>query len=74
VGISFSLSASAALFERFFGTTINLDRRGSVRVAGAADPEGLELPLGRLPRELTQRIVTVTFSPPADLYNGATMR
>jgi hypothetical protein len=74
VGISFSITAPAAMFESFFGAAINSDAKGRIKVAGAADPEGLEIPLGRLPEELAQRIVAVTFSPPADLHDGGAMR
>jgi hypothetical protein len=74
VGISFSITAPAAVFQHFFGVAIHKDAKGLIKVAGAADPEGLEFPLGRLPGELAQRIVAVTFSPPADLYDGSAMR
>jgi hypothetical protein len=74
VGISFSISAPAEQFQGYFGVAIHMDAKGRVKVTGAEDAEGLQLPLQRLPRQLADRIVAVTFGPPADLHGGAAMR
>ncbi len=69
VGISFSITAERALFEQFFGATLRGSPKGGDRVVrGGAG--GLELPLGSLPSALRERLVAVTFSPPADLHEG----
>jgi hypothetical protein len=67
VGISFSITAPASTFERFFHAKLQTDSRGLLKVKGGR-AQGLELPLNALPRDLAERIVAVTFSPPADLH------
>ena len=70
VGISFSITAAPQTFERFFATRLRVDERGVVAPDRGEGPDGLELPLGALPGELSSRLVTVTFSPPAELFGG----
>ena len=53
VGISFSISGSRSLFEKFFRTS--LDKL-----------HGYELPLSVLPKEVAAVIEAVTFTPPPD--------
>jgi hypothetical protein len=53
VGISFSISGSRSLFEKFFGT--RLDKL-----------QGYELPLDSLPKDAVALIEAVTFTPPPD--------
>jgi hypothetical protein len=53
VGISFSISGSRSLFEKFFKT--RLDKL-----------KGYELPLRALPKDVVSLIEAVTFTPPPD--------
>jgi len=53
LGISFSISGSRSLFEKFFGT--RLDKL-----------KGYELPLNSLPKKVAALIEAVTFTPPPD--------
>jgi hypothetical protein len=72
VGISFTITAPLTRFEQYFGTRLRIDQRGAVALVGADAPVGgLELPLDRLPATLTDRVIAVTFSPPAELTNTA---
>lgn len=55
-GISFSVSASKARFEKVFGVDV--------------DPsKGDELPLDHLPSDLRARLEAVVFEPPADQHD-----
>ena len=74
VGISFSIAAPLTRFEKTFGTKLRVDERGAVaRVESDAPGGGLELPLAQLPRHLADRLVTVAFSPPADLHGSGSL-
>src|SRR5687767_13675134 len=55
VGVSFSITAPASVFEKVF--------KGGVR---EAVKKGLELSTKELPRELAEDIAAVTFTPPPD--------
>jgi hypothetical protein len=71
VGISFSITAPASVFERSFRTTLRVGTDGSVEAVQGQRSLGPELPLASLPRSLSERLVAVTFSPPAELHAGA---
>lgn len=67
VGNSFSITAPQSTFEKFFKIKLQAEDRGGLKVAGAEGAsEGYELPLKALPRNLSQHVATVTFSPPPD--------
>jgi hypothetical protein len=82
VGISCSITAPVARFESFFAVTLRVRADGAVQVsrgdgnaagaeASAKGDEGddaFTLPLSALPADLADRIVAVTFTPPADLH------
>lgn len=78
VGISFSITAPAIVFESFFRVTLHTAKDGTVTMTGATPPataggEGRagseqELPLAALPSSLAARLEAVTFMPPADLH------
>jgi hypothetical protein len=71
VGISFSITAPRSRFEEVFGIRLRVDERGAVAASDREAPRGgLELPLGRLPRSLAERLVAVAFTPPAELHDG----
>jgi hypothetical protein len=57
VGISFSISGSKQLFERFFRTRLS-------------EVKSYELPLHALPKEVASVIEAVTFTPPPDFGPG----
>ncbi len=67
VGIGFSITGPLGLFERFFGTRVGPAEDGGYG-AFAGDEGRRELPLATLPGELTQRLIAVTFEPPAQLF------
>lgn len=67
VGNSLSITASKSTFEKFFKVKLQAGERGDVKVAAAKGATaGYELPLKALPRNLSQVVVAVTFSPPPD--------
>jgi hypothetical protein len=67
VGNSFSITATRSTFEKFFKTKLQVEERGDVKVAAAKGAtRGYELPLKALPRNLSQLVAAVTFSPPPD--------
>ena len=69
VGIAFSITAPASVFEAVFGTTIHPAEGGGLVAATADGTAGTrELPLDALPADLAQRLVAVTFEPPAELF------
>jgi hypothetical protein len=72
VGISFAISGARTLFESVFAVKIDVDARGACTVRNSKG-DAAQLPLGYLPRELRELLLTVTFSPPADLYLDARM-
>ena len=67
VGMSFSITAPAATFEKVFKIKLGADDRGGIKVTG---DQTYELPVGSLPAELQQSVVAVTFSPPPDFGPG----
>ena len=70
-GISFAITAPKERFEQLFGVELDVDERGAVSLAGKKAPSGgLELPLGRLPAAVRDRLEAVVFTPPADLHAG----
>jgi hypothetical protein len=66
VGMSFSITAPAATFEKVFKAKLVADDREGVKVTGKAGDQTYELPAGSLPTELQQHVAAVTFSPPPD--------
>ena len=67
VGNSFSITALKSTFEKFFKIKLQVEERGDVKVAAAkGNTKGHELPLKALPRNLSQLVSAVTFSPPPD--------
>jgi hypothetical protein len=65
VGISFSITAPATTFEKFFHTRLPRDERGRI-APGERDAGGYELPLQSLPPGLADTVEAVAFSPPVD--------
>lgn len=67
VGNSFSITAPKSTFEKFFKIRLKAEDSGEVKLASAPDTGGgYELPLKALPRNLSQVVAAVTFSPPPD--------
>ena len=67
VGNSFSITAPKRTFEKFFKTKLQMEDRGTAKVsASKGTSEGYELPLKALPKNLSQLVTAVTFSPPPD--------
>ena len=67
VGNSFSITAPKGSFEKFFKIKLKAQARGDMKVTAAKGAsEGYELPLKALPRNLSQLVDAVTFSPPPD--------
>lgn len=69
VGISFSISAEASRFERYFATPLR-HHAGSTRWFAGDDDERLELPREALPAEIREAVRTVAFTPPPDFGPG----
>lgn len=67
VGNSFSITAPPSTFEKVFKIKLQSDEPGGLKVAASSgSPASYELPLKALPRDLSQHVVAVTFSPPPD--------
>ena len=67
VGNSFSITAPKSVFEKFFKIKLKAQDRGDVKVRAAKGAsEGYELPVKALPRNLSQLVDAITFSPPPD--------
>ena len=66
-GIGFSITAPESLFQKVFNIRTTSDKRSGTKAVAEKDVEGdYELPLKALPKELTQYISAITFSPPPD--------
>ena len=70
VGISFSITATPKTFEAFFSTKLRFRTKTGIEVVDSRSPTGYELPLTALPPSLAERVVAITFSPPADFYKA----
>ncbi len=74
LGISFTISAPASLFDQVFGVTFSkLDRGGLgvlARGAGPSQSPQIELPLDTLPAEVKMRVTAVTLGRPLDFGPG----
>ena len=67
VGMSFSITAPAAAFEKVFKVKLVADDRGGIKITDRkGGDQTYELPLESLPKELRQSVAAVTFSPPPD--------
>jgi hypothetical protein len=66
IGNSFPISASVKVFESVFKTRLRQDERGAILATGRDQAAGLELPLSALPKEISDYIEAVTFTPPPD--------
>lgn len=67
VGGTFAITASAELFERFFGVELKADGRGGVTVGDASD---YAVPADHIPAPLRDDVEIVTFAPPPDFGPG----
>lgn len=65
VGISFSISGTAATFQSLFEVDLQRDQHG-VRTANPAGAAGYQLPVDSLPDQVRAEVSSVTFSPPPD--------
>ena len=67
VGMSFSITAPAATFEKVFKAKLVADDRGGIKVTDLkGSNQTYELAVESLPDELRQSVAAVTFSPPPD--------
>lgn len=66
VGISFSISGTAATFESLFKVDLQHEDRGGIRAAKADSSTGYQLPLDPLPQNIRPAVSAVTFTPPPD--------
>lgn len=66
VGNSFSITGPARLFESYFQTKLQEDRRGGLKFAG----DDYELPKQKIPAALRGEIAAVMFTPPPDFGPG----
>ena len=62
VGNSFSITAPATTFERFFGVRLAQTERGGLQALG--EHGGDLLPVDGLPEPIVRRVAAVTFVPP----------
>jgi hypothetical protein len=67
VGIAFSVEAPRSRFERFFATTVGPAEQGGFGAFEGGRGQR-ELPLSALPPPVRERVVAVTFEPPAELF------
>ncbi len=67
VGMSFSITGPAGLFEKVFKVKLVADDRGGIKVTdGKGGDQTYELPVESLSNDLRQSVAAVTFSPPPD--------
>jgi len=67
VGMSYSITASASVFEKVFKIKLVSDNHGGIKVSdGKGGDQTYELPVKSLPTELRESIAAATFSPPPD--------
>ena len=66
VGIGFSITGPARLFEDYFGAALKRTDDGGLNFAGGGDESFQELPAGNVPAELRGFVEGVTFVPPPD--------
>jgi len=67
VGMSFSITGPAGLFEKVFKVKLVADDRGGIKVTdGKGADQTYELPVESLSNDLRQSVAAVTFSPPPD--------
>jgi hypothetical protein len=62
----FSITAPASTFETFFNTRLRKQERGGVMAMRKDESASFELPLRAIPREVSQFVEAVTFTPPPD--------
>lgn len=60
---SFPLSGSIGLFQRFFDVNIRASPEGAIEVITAGGGASLELPLRRLPTEMSDLVDRIIFTP-----------
>jgi len=65
-GNSFSITGSTARFEKVFNTKLLETEKGGVRSLPKNREESIELPTGKLPKELKKIVTAITFSEPPD--------
>jgi hypothetical protein len=63
VGNSFSITAPASTFQKFFATKVREAGKGGLEFESAG---GMELAAEALPRSLAEDVAAVTFTPPPD--------
>ena len=70
VGISFSITAAIDEFESFFSTRLERQQSGAIAVHEPGSEPRSELPLDHLAPRIAERVVAVTFDPPAELFGA----
>jgi len=66
-GGTFAITASATLFERYFGVELRPDGRGGVVIGQGGT---YEMPPDRIPPSLRDAVAFVTFTPPPEFGPG----
>lgn len=64
VGISFSITASAATFARQLGVSLCRSTDGGIKTCAGGEYGSYELPLDSLPENIREITVAITFTPP----------
>jgi hypothetical protein len=64
VGLGFSITGKASLFEKVFGVKLAGDGRGGMYIAGTKEDRGL--PTGRLPEQVRKYVAAIEFPEPPD--------
>lgn len=64
VGISFSITASAATFARQFGVSLRRSAEGGIQSFASGEKGSYELPLENLPENIRRITIAITFTPP----------
>jgi hypothetical protein len=72
VGIAFSVEGPRSSFERYFATTVGPATEGGFGAFEGGTGQR-ELPLSALPPPVRERVVAVTFEPPAELFGPGTV-
>ena len=66
VGISFSITANASTFKKFFQIDLTQTSRGSIEFLLPGGESRPDLPEAKIPKTLTGIVEGITFTPPLD--------
>lgn len=66
--MSFSIAGKRSVFERVFGTDLEIDEESLAAVVTTKDGS-LELPLDQLPEEVRAAVASIAFMPPPSFAN-----